>query len=175
MSRVVTVLVPQKATKTQIIVLAIIAAYEVAFICFIAASVAHRLVISMASHIRGLRVISRVRNSSSQVDSIFNNLLRNSRSSSNTVRCQLRRGRCLLHLGLARRNGLSRAVCYHAINDRTLDQPVTFTKARSTVDDTSSAEVIVTTFANTAVIMFIWNRPTTVVAVNAEHPTRGVV
>lgn len=34
MSRVVTVLVPQKATKTQIVVLAIIAAYEVAFICF---------------------------------------------------------------------------------------------------------------------------------------------
>lgn len=79
----------------------------------------------------------------------------------------------LLHT--TRGNSLGCAIGNNAIGHHTLDQPVTFTQARRTIVNTTRAQVIVSVLANTAVIVFICNRAATVVTINAEHPTRGVV
>jgi hypothetical protein len=52
---------------------------------------------------------------------------------------------------------------------------VTITDAGCTVFDTSWAHVVVSILTNTAVIVLICNRATTVVAVDAEHSVDGVV
>lgn len=70
---------------------------------------------------------------------------------------------------------LSRAVGNNAVGHHTLDQPVTFTTARGAIINTLWAQIVVSMLTDAAVIMFVGNGATTVVAVDAEHPTRGVV
>jgi hypothetical protein len=73
---------------------------------------------------------------------------------------------------LTRGDFLGRAVGDHAVGHDALDQPVTLTAARGTIINTSWAQIVVSMLANAAVIMFIGNGVTTVVAVNAKHATR---
>jgi hypothetical protein len=168
--RVVTMLISQKAAETQVIVLAVIAADQVAVISFSAASIAHRVLISLSSGIRVLNFGGRKRS-------------RHLWDSLNKPRNELRSGlRCALYLNgggldnpflhLTRGDFLGRAVGDHAVGHDALDQPVTLTAARGTIINTSWAQIVVSMLANAAVIMFIGNGVTTVVAVNAKHATR---
>jgi hypothetical protein len=76
---------------------------------------------------------------------------------------------------LARRDFLGGAVSDETALDHPLDQPVTFSAAGCTSINTLGAQVIVSVLANTAVVVFICNGTTAVVAVNAEHATGRVV
>lgn len=176
-----TMLVSQEAAKAQVIVLAIIATHQVAFIGFCtchqsnhpgrlrsctihttAASIAHRLLLALNSHIRTVYIGGASR------------------------RCHLgdglglgwhnsRGGLALLHLRAARGNGLGCAVGDSAIHHQSLDQPVAFSTARCTGINTLWAQVVVPILADTAVIVFVGDRATAVVAINAEHSAGGVV
>jgi hypothetical protein len=76
---------------------------------------------------------------------------------------------------MTRGDSLCCAIGNNAIGHDTLDQPVTFTPAGCTIINTLGAQVVITVLANTAVIVLVGNRASTAVAVNAKHPTRGVV
>lgn len=74
-----------------------------------------------------------------------------------------------------RRNGFRRTVSHNAILHHPLDQPVAFPTARGTVIDALGAQIVVPGLADAAVIVFIGNRATAVIAIDAKHSTRGVV
>lgn len=74
-----------------------------------------------------------------------------------------------------RGNGFGSTIGHDTIFDRALNKPVAFSTAQSTVRNTSGTQVVIAVLTDTTVEVFIGNRATAVIAINAEHPTRGVV
>jgi hypothetical protein len=186
--RVVAMLVAQQTAKAEVIILAVIATHKVALIDLTAAPIAHRLLIAMNSDIRlgrkasvegGLHLLNLFRGgglvSRAHCDlgldlflllhgsNLFGKL-------GGVLGLDLRLG-----LSLTRGNRLGSAVGHDTVHHHPLDQPVTIATAGRTGLDALWAQVVVTIFADTAVIVLVGNRSTTVVAVNAEHAVGGAV
>ena len=81
-----------------------------------------------------------------------------------------------LHLfGLAWRTRLSDAVDDDAVANEALEQPVVDAIASDTGIDACLTEIEITLLADAAVVVLVWNRLATIVAVDAECTSRKVL
>lgn len=78
-------------------------------------------------------------------------------------------------LDRSRRNLLGYAIGDNTVLDTSFDQPVVLVLTSDSVLNTFETQIVITILTDTAVVMFIGNRPTAMVAVNTIDLRRGLV